>query len=141
MNSGFKFQENTLLDLIICWDGQIQSNIWLIMQPTIIIKRKKTGEKHKDLQINVEWLQQKKAKLMPIEIGALATIPKYLEFYLNTISIDKHHRWSIAKCFTWNSLCSVMIILILLSNNICLSQVIGKDSIGEQQQKKIPNPI
>ena len=45
--------------------------------------------KYKDLQIEIEWLWRKKAKVVPIVIGTFGAIPKNLESHLNSIGVDK----------------------------------------------------
>ena len=45
--------------------------------------------KYKGLQIEIEQLWRKKAKVVPIAIDALDTIPKTLKNHLDSIGVDK----------------------------------------------------
>ena len=45
--------------------------------------------KYKDLQIEIERLWKKKARVVPVVIGALGAIPKDLVRHLSTIGVDK----------------------------------------------------
>lgn len=53
--------------------------------------------KYKDLQIEVERLWQKKAKVVPVVIGALGAIPKDLEHHLNTLGVDQINTHQLQK--------------------------------------------
>ena len=86
--------------------------------------------KYKDLQIEVEQLWQKKAKIVPIVIGTLDVIPKHLEHHWNTIGIDKSTTSQLQKTALIGTLTSCDD---TFNNNICLTQVLRKDLIGGQK--------